>query len=49
MIPDSVTTLGYGAFELCGGLKTIILGSGTTKIDSDVFYLSPNINNVYYS
>lgn len=36
-IPDSVTSVGTGAFEETGGVKEITIGSGLTSISKDTF------------
>ena len=37
-IPNSVTSIGYGAFSGCSGLTSVTIGTGVTSIGSSVFY-----------
>lgn len=46
-IPSSVTTLEPYAFSSCSKLLSVTIGSGVTTIDSNVFYGSTNILDVY--
>lgn len=36
-IPDTVTTVGSRAFELCKGLETVVIGNGVTVISDKAF------------
>ena len=38
VIPDSVTTIGYAAFNKCSGLDKLTLGCGLTTIDKQAFF-----------
>ncbi len=55
-IPDSVVTIGMGAFEACRGLKTITIGRGVTAIGVRAFSfcnglesITVDVNNSSYS
>lgn len=37
IIPDSVTTIGFGAFQNCTALASVTIGSGVTSIGFDGF------------
>ena len=37
-IPNSVTSIGGGAFSRCSGLTSVTIGSGVTSIGNEVFY-----------
>ena len=37
-IPNSVTSIGGGAFSRCSGLTSVTIGSGVTSIGDEVFY-----------
>ncbi len=37
-IPNSVTTIGRGAFEGCSGLKSVTIGNSVTEIPQSCFY-----------
>ena len=37
-IPNSVTSIGDGAFSSCSSLKTVVFGSGLKEIGRDAFY-----------
>ncbi len=38
VIPDTVKTIGYSAFQDCSGLVSVNLGAGVTLIDTGVFH-----------
>ena len=38
VIPDSVTNIGYGAFDGCTGLTSIAIGNSVTRVANDAFY-----------
>ena len=38
VIPDSVTSIGWGAFYNCSGLTSVTIGSGVTSIGYNAFY-----------
>lgn len=46
-IPNSVTTIGSGAFSWCGALTTVTIGSGVTYIGCDAFYGATAVEDVY--
>ncbi|MBE7077758.1 MAG: hypothetical protein E7377_03525 [Clostridiales bacterium] len=53
IIPDSITTIGYSAFEACVSLKNVIIGNGVTSIESSAFDNCPSLqfnqyDNAYY-
>ena len=37
IIPDSITSIGYYAFEYCSSLTSVTIGNGVTSIGSDAF------------
>lgn len=45
-IPNSVTTIGEGAFGYCVGFTQLQLGSGLTMIGNSAFYMSNHISSV---
>jgi len=48
-IPDSVTTIVYGAFMDCTNLREITLGVGVTQIENAVFSGCENLSSVTYA
>ena len=46
-IPNSVTTIGPGAFSWCSALTTVTIGSGVTYIGCDAFYGATAVEDVY--
>jgi GH24 family phage-related lysozyme (muramidase) len=46
IIPDSVTTIGSGAFATCQNLRTVTIGSGVTTIGSGAFATCQNLRTV---
>lgn len=48
-IPDSVVSIGPGAFAYCGELTTLYLGEGVTDIDPKAFYRCFNIDSIVVS
>ena len=48
-IPDSVTTIDNWAFSYCSCLTTVTISNSVVSIGDNVFYISDNISNVYYS
>ena len=45
--PNNVTSIGYSSFRQCANLKTVTIGSGVKSIESDAFYASWQITDVY--
>lgn len=46
IIPDSVKSIEYGAFEYCDNLKSIIIHDGVTSISEYAFEYCTNINSI---
>ncbi|MGN0620725.1 MAG: leucine-rich repeat protein, partial [Porcipelethomonas sp.] len=46
VIPDSITSIGYMAFEKCTSLESINIPDGVTSIGSYAFYYCTNLANV---
>ncbi len=45
-LPDSVKTIGYGAFSYCKNLNSINLPDGLTSIGEDAFYNCTSLNSI---
>src|SRR5258708_5350298 len=45
-IPDSVTSIGGGAFEFCNGLPNATIGSGVTNTGYDAFYYCSSLTSI---
>lgn len=51
VIPNNIDSIDYGAFYFCDGLKSVILGKGTRKIerkgwDGHAFFYCPNLRSI---
>ena len=46
VIPDSVTAIGYGAFESCNNLTSAIIGNGVTSIGNGIFSFCNKLTNI---
>ena len=46
VIPNSVTSIGYGAFSYCSGLTSIIIPNSVTETHSEVFYNCSNLTSI---
>ncbi|MBR4046812.1 MAG: leucine-rich repeat domain-containing protein [Alistipes sp.] len=46
-IPDSVTTIGYGAFAYCSSLTSVTIPDSVTTIGDNAFYSCSSLTSVY--
>ena len=46
IIPDSVTAIGYGSFNGCTGLTSIVIGNNVTEIGDRAFYNCSELNSI---
>lgn len=46
VIPDSVTSIGDGAFRYCSGLASVIIPEGVTSIGDEAFYGCSSLTKV---
>lgn len=46
IIPDSVLTIGDRAFHYCGGLESVVIGSGITDIGGSAFSSCPLLSDI---
>lgn len=46
VIPSTVATVGYGAFDHCVNLKSVIIPDSVTNIEAGVFYACAGLTNV---
>ena len=47
-VPDSVTTIGYRAFDYSASLESIVIGAGVTHIGENAFKNCTALKDVYY-
>ena len=47
-IPDSVTTIGYSAFQTCHGLTSVTIPDSVTTLEDYVFYECLQLTGVYF-
>ena len=47
IIPNSVNSIGYGAFDYCNSLTSITIPSSVTNIGDYVFYACSGLSNMY--
>ncbi|MDE6289873.1 MAG: leucine-rich repeat domain-containing protein [Ureaplasma sp.] len=45
-LPNSLTTIGYGAFQYCESLTNVSIPNSVTKIDNYAFYGCRNITQI---
>jgi len=48
-IPDSVTYIGFGAFECCENLKSVEFGEGIEYVETEAFYGCSSLEHVTFS
>ena len=48
-IPDSVTTIGYRAFDYSASLESIVIGAGVTHIGENAFKNCTALKDIYYT
>ena len=48
-IPNTVTTIGYGAFAMCSSLKTVVIPDSVTALNSYMFSECSNLTNITLS
>ena len=48
-IPDSVTSIEYGAFYNCSSLTSIVIPDSVTSIRGEAFHGCDNLTTVYYT
>lgn len=48
-VPDSVTTIGYRAFDYSASLESIVIGAGVTHIGENAFKNCTALKDVYYT
>jgi len=46
LIPDSVTEIGWGAFQGCEGLTNVIIGNSVTEIGKDAFSCCTGLTSI---
>ncbi len=46
IIPDGVTTIGYGAFSYCSSLTNVIIPDSVTTISEDAFYQCSSLTGI---
>ena len=46
-IPESVTTIGYGAFESCSNLTTVTIPASVSSISSYAFFYCSSLTTIY--
>ena len=47
-IPDSVTSIGYGAFSNCAGLSNVTIGNSVTSIGQQAFAYCTNLASILF-
>jgi hypothetical protein len=47
-IPNSVTSIGSGAFNICDNLTSVTIGSGVTSIEDGAFSFCTNLTSVSF-
>ena len=49
IIPNSVTSIDYGAFSNCDSLTSVVIGDSVTSIGDAAFYECSSLSDVYYT
>jgi hypothetical protein len=48
VIPDSVITIGYGAFDSCGSLTSVVIPDSMTKIGDEAFHNCESLTDIIF-
>lgn len=48
VVPDTVTIVGYCAFNHCDNLRTVVLGNSVSEISQEAFYMCDNLESINF-